>query len=101
MYAPDDAMRLVLCSPFAQVQGAQLNYQLFCSYAMSPEFQHNKLPARLPPVSSAPASEGQIVLCSQATQVSVDVVISNLARPGLATEVVVKGIQGGLGAGSN
>ena len=38
MIIPDDAMRLALCSPFAQIQGAQLNYQLFSSFAVSPEF---------------------------------------------------------------
>ena len=91
-FVPDNAVRLALCSPFAQVQGAQLNYQMFSSYAVSPEFQHTKLTARLPPVSSAPASEDQIVLRSQAIQVPVDVVIGNLVRPGSATEVVAKGI---------
>jgi hypothetical protein len=44
-YSADDAMRLMLCSPFAQVQGLQLSHQLYCPCAVSLEFQHTKLPA--------------------------------------------------------
>ena len=43
-------------------------------------------------MSSAPASEDQIVLRSQAIQILVDVVIGNLVRPGSASEVVATGI---------
>ena len=91
-YSADDAMRLMLCSPFAQVQGPQLSHQLYCPCAVSLEFQHTKLPARLPLVSAPPASANQLVLRSQALQISVLVVVGNLIKPGSATEAVARGV---------
>ena len=93
MFSPNNAVDLALRSPLAQVQGAQLNaQQMYCSFAAAPDHQWNQLPARLPPVSSAPTSENQLVLRFQAFQLPIDLVIGNLVRPGTAVEAVAKGV---------